>query len=302
MAILSIKWNNKMNHIQAMRAFVRVVESLSFHKSAEQLGIPRSTLSKRISDLEQHYAVKLLHRSTRTVMPTAEGQAYYLQAVRLLAEFDELEQQMHDKHRVLKGHLRVDMPMLFAEQLFIPKLPDFYQRYPKIKLTLGISDRAVNIAQDGVDCVIRIGEVYDQTLIGRKFADFDFVTCASPAYLDEYGVPQTPSELENHRLIGYFSDISGTRPLCFPQTEINQFHYSANGANGIVAMLKAGLGIGQPLRALVQTWLDSGELVEILADYPRPSLPAYLLTHERKQSARLRAFSDWVWERFAYQR
>ncbi len=220
MATLSIKWNNQMNHIQAMRAFVRVVESLSFHKSAEQLGIPRSTLSKWISDLEQHYAVKLLHRSTRTVMPTAEGQTYYLQAVRLLAEFDELEQQMHDKHRVVKGHLRVDMPMLFAEQLFIPKLPDFYQRYPKIKLTLGISDRAVNIAQDGVDCVIRIGEVYDQTLIGRKFADFDFVTCASPAYLDEYGVPQTPSELENHRLIGYFSDISGTRPLCFPQTEI----------------------------------------------------------------------------------
>ena len=302
MATLSIKWNNQMNHIQAMRAFVRVVESLSFYKSAEQLGIPRSTLSKWISDLEQHYAVKLLHRSTRTVMPTAEGQTYYLQAVRLLAEFDELEQQMHDKHRVQKGHLRVDMPMLFAEQLFIPKLPDFYQRYPKIKLTLGISDRAVNIAQDGVDCVIRIGEVHDQTLIGRKFADFDFVTCASPAYLAEYGVPQTPNELENHRLIGYFSDISGTRPLCFPQTEINQFHYSANGANGIVAMLKAGLGIGQPLRALVQTWLDSGELVEILADYPRPSLPAYLLTHERKQSARLRAFSDWVWERFAYQR
>ncbi|SMB89197.1 DNA-binding transcriptional regulator, LysR family [Pasteurella testudinis DSM 23072] len=292
-----------MNPIHAMRAFVRVAESLSFHQSAQQLGIPRSTLSKQISDLEQHYAVKLLHRSTRSVALTVEGQAFYRQAVHLLAEFDELEQRMKHGRQAVQGHLRVDMPMMFAERLFIPKLPDFYARYPDIKLTLGISDRTVNLVEQSVDCVIRIGNVRNESLIGRQFAEFEFVTCAAQAYLAQYGTPQTPQALQQHRIVGYFSDSDGIQPLLFAQAggkpyAVRDFHYAANGANGILEMIRAGLGIGQQLKAFIAPWLANGELQTLLDDYRRPPLPAYLLTRDRRQSTRLKVFSDWVVETF----
>src|SRR5882762_4573584 len=194
-----------MDHMAAMRAFVRVVEVGTFTRAAQLLSIPKPTLSKLIQGLEAHLRTRLLNRTTRRVTVTADGAAYYERVISILADVDELDGSMTLSQASPKGRLRIDIGTSLALLILIPALPQFHARYPDIQIDLGVSDRPVDLVGENVDCVVRAGEITDQSLIARRIAEFGFVSCASPAYLAQYGEPRHPTELERgHFIIGYF--------------------------------------------------------------------------------------------------
>lgn len=290
-----------MNQLLAMRAFVRVVETASFSRAADQLALPRSTVSKLITDLEKHLGIKLMHRTTRTVGTTSEGQDYYNHALRLIGDIDAVDNAVRGKKLKPRGHLRIDAPVSFANCLLIPALPDFRREYPDVTIALGISDRTVNIVGEGVDCAIRAGELRDMTMIARRIFNLQYVTCVSPIYLQRMGGPSSPADLQaNHVKVGYFNAATGKpEPLIFEngtdRYEIDECAVSANEGNGLIGIMLAGLGVGQHLRRFVQPYLDSGELVAVLDDWTRPAIPFHIVyPPNRHQSARLKVFVEWV--------
>ncbi|PMR77886.1 LysR family transcriptional regulator [Billgrantia endophytica] len=290
-----------MNQLLAMRAFVRVVETGSFSQTANHLALPRSSLSKLVSDLEIHLGIKLLNRTTRAVTATSDGLEYYRHAARLVAEVDALDGDMRGNGLKPSGHLRVDAPATFATSLLIPALADFQREYPGISVALGVSDRAVNLVGEGVDCVIRAGRLDALSMVGRHLIELDYVTCAAPGYLERRGAPSHSNELgTGHTRLGYFIAATGRPiPLHFEKGnerfEMADSDYAANDGNGLMAMLLAGLGVGQHFRRCVQPYLDSGELVPVLTDWSRPGMPFHILyPPNRHQSARLKVFIEWL--------
>lgn len=295
-----------MNQLLAMRAFVRVVETGSFSRAADQLALPRSTVSKLVTDLERHLGSKLMHRTTRAVAATSDGLEYFSHAMRLIAELDTVDNALRGKTLKPSGHLRIDAPASFANCLLIPALADFHREYPGITLALGISDRTVNIVGEGVDCVIRAGRLDEMAMIGRTFVELDYVTCAAPAYLERMGTPASPLDLQaGHVQAGYFFAATGKAdPLVFERGtqryEMASCSFSTNEGNGLLEMLRAGLGIGQHFRRCVQPYLDSGELLPLLPDWSRAPMPLHLVyPPNRHRNARLKVFVDWVIRTFA---
>lgn len=295
-----------MNQLLAMRAFVRVVESGSFRSAANQLLVPRSTVSKLVTDLEKHLGARLMHRTTRHIGVTPEGEEYYRHAARLVAEVDEADSAVRGKKLTPRGHLRIESTTTFAQNILIPHLPDFHEKYPDISIALGTSNRTANIVGEGVDCAIRAGEIGDVSLVARHLFDAGFVTCASPAYLARMGTPETPEELDGkHGKIGFFSYADGKmKPMLFLKPGyrhvISDLQFSTNEDNGQIAMILAGLGVGQNLRPFVLPYLQSGQLVEILGEWSHPPLPFHVVYPPgRHQSARLKVFVEWLLERFA---
>ncbi|MGF6345778.1 LysR substrate-binding domain-containing protein [Variovorax sp. W2I14] len=293
-----------MNQLLAMRAFVRVVDTGSFSRTADQLALPRSTVSKLITDLEKHLNIKLMQRTTRAVTPTSDGLEYYGHAVRWIAEMDSVESAVRGKKVKPSGHLRIDAPAVFANSLLIPELPEFHREYPEITVAVGISDRPLNIVEEGVDCVIRAGRLDDMAMVGRRVTELQYVTCAAPAYLDRKGIPSSPDDLElNHAAACYFFSTGKPELLIFERGaerfEIGNCVFSTNEGNGLKEMLLAGLGVGQHFRRIVQPYLDSGELVAVLEDWSRPPMPFHILyPPNRHQNAKLKAFADWVVQKF----
>ena len=184
-----------MDKFSAMQAFVRVVEAGTFTKAADSMDLPKATVTRLIQDLEKELDTKLLNRTTRKVAVTVDGAAYYEQASRLLGEVDELESSMSRAKASPRGKLKVDVPSSLGLTVIIPALPDFYARYPDIQLELGVSDRPVDIIAENVDCVVRGGELTDQSLVARRIGEFYLVSCASPGYLKRHGKPKHPREL-----------------------------------------------------------------------------------------------------------
>ncbi|TKT67189.1 LysR family transcriptional regulator [Rhizobium sp. LC145] len=294
-----------MNQLLAMRAFVRVVDTGSFRGAANQLQVPRSTVSKLVTDLEKHLGARLMNRTTRNVVVTAEGEEYYRYAARLVAEVDEADSAVRGRKLTPRGHLRIESHPTFAQNVLIPYLPDFHRQYPHISIALGIGNRPANIIGEGVDCAIRAGEIGDETLIARHLFDADFVTCASPAYLERMGAPASPEDLAaNHVAVGFFSHADGRmKPLAFEKSGhrhlVSDLQFSANEDNGQIAMILAGMGVGQNLRPFLLPYLQSGELVEVLGEWSHPTLPFRVVyAPGRHQSARLKVFIQWLVERF----
>lgn len=187
-----------MDRIQAMQIFMRVAETGSFVQAAETLSLPSSTVSSTIKNLEKYLQVRLLNRTTRRVNLTPEGLQYLGQCREILSLIEHAESSLTEAIKRPQGRLRVDMPSGIAHSIVMPNLRDFHQRYPDIYLMIGVSDRQVDLVQEGVDCVIRTGELNNSTLVARPLGRFRWVTCASPEYLHENGVPQSPEELSVH--------------------------------------------------------------------------------------------------------
>jgi DNA-binding transcriptional LysR family regulator len=196
-----------MDRFDAMQAFVRVVEAGSFTKAAETLQWRKTSVTQLVQQLEARLRVKLLNRTTRKVNVTADGAAYYERAVRLLADMDDAETSLSSVSDSPRGRLRVDVPSPLARMILVPALPAFHARYPDIQLDMGVSDRMVDLIGDQVDCVIRGGEVIDQSLIARRVGDLQMNACAAPSYLQRIGTPLHPRDLEDshHRTVGYLS-------------------------------------------------------------------------------------------------
>lgn len=291
-----------MDQLLAMRCFVRIAETGTFAKAADQLNLPRSTVSKLILDLENHLGSKLIQRTTRTTNVTPEGAAYYERAKALIAEIEDMDAAARRAKAQPKGRLRVDIGSSLANMFVIPALPDFRRRYPDIEVYLGVSDRPVDLIGDGVDCAIRGGPLADTSLIARYIRDLDFVTCASPAYIASHGLPAHPSELTgDHVLLSYFSSATGKPfPMLFhrgdERIEIDSGAMVAvNESTAHMTAFLAGLGIGQATRPVAAPHLDDGSLVAVLEDWTRPPIPLHVLyPPNRYLNAKLRVFVDWV--------
>lgn len=296
-----------MDQLLAIRAFVRIAEAGNFSRAADQLNLPRSTVSKLIQDLEDTLGARLIQRTTRRTTVTPEGAAYYERALRLLADLDEMDAEARRVRALPGGRLRVDIGSVLANLALIPALPDFRSRYPDIELRLGVSDRPADMVGEGIDCVIRGGVLAESSLIARKLCELQMATCAHRGYVDAHGLPAHPDELRGgHRLVGYFSSLTGRAfPLRFERdgeaVEIQPDAGAAvNESTAHVTALFAGLGIGQAFRFAIQPHLDSGALVEVLPDWDQPRFPLYVMYPQtRHMNAKVRVFVDWVVDVFA---
>jgi LysR family transcriptional regulator for bpeEF and oprC len=295
-----LEWN--LDQLVAMRAFVRVVETGSFTRAAALLDMPKPTVSKFIQGLEAHVQTKLLNRTTRRVTVTADGAAYYERVIRLLTEIDELHGSMTLSQATPKGRLRIDVSGSLATLIIIPALPDFHARYPDIQIDLGVTDRPVDLIGENVDCVIRGGELTDQSLIARRIADMLFVTCAAPSYLERFGTPRHPTDLEKHHaMVGYFSAGNG-RAYPFDFSRDGE-HYeirgrtilSVNDGTAFVTAGLAGLGIIQAPEFMVRQHLVSGALRLVMTDWATEPMPLHVVyPQNRHLSNKVRVFVDWI--------
>lgn len=288
-----------MDRIDAMRAFVRVVERRSFAMAAHDLALPRSRISEAVRRLEEQLGVRLLVRTTRRVTPTAEGEEYHRRCLPILSAIDDAEAAVTSATPA--GRLRVDMHGTLARHFLLPHLADFLARHPGVELHIGEGDRLVNLVEEGIDCVVRVGEPADSGLIGRRLAMLEEGTFASPAYLERHGVPITPDDLAGHRMIGFVS--SGTRtviPLEFQRdgglvTVTLPISVRVTAAATYAQLARCGLGLVQVPRYRVARHLDGGQLVEVMRDFPPRPSPVHLLYPEGRQlSPQVRAFMEWV--------
>lgn len=296
-----------MDHLLALRMFVRIAEAGTFGRAADQLSLPRSTASKLIQDLEQHLGAKLIHRTTRSITVTPEGAQYYERARRLIADLEEMDAAARQTRAQPRGLLRVDVGSILANQILLPALPRFQAAYPDIELRLGVSDRPTDLVSEGIDCVIRGGALADTTLIARKLCDMEFVTCCHAAYAAQHGMPAHPDELaQRHRLVGYFSSLSGkVFPLRFARggDTIEIAMHAAVAVNESTAhrtALMAGLGIGQTFAWFVREPMARGDMVRVLEAWQPPRHPLHILyPPNRHLNAKVRVFVDWAVELFA---
>jgi LysR family transcriptional regulator, regulator for bpeEF and oprC len=290
-----------MDRTEAMRLFTRIVELRSFTAAAEAQGLPRATATHAIQQMEQRLGVRLLQRTTRSVTPTLDGQAYYERCVRVLADLEEMDAFIGEAAAQPQGKLRVDLQPTLAMALLVPRLGEFCARYPGLELEIGMGDRLVDLVREGVDCVVRGGEPRDSSLVARRVALREQVTCASPAYLAQHGTPRTLEQFRQHRAVNYVSSATGKRmPFEFVvDGKLQAIHLkstvSVNNVDAYVACARQGLGLVQMPRYHVQGMLDAGELVEVLKKVAQPPMPVSVLyPHHRQLSPRVRVFIDWV--------
>ena len=294
-----------MNKLQAMEVFIQVVDAGGFTRAAENMQLPKATVSTLIAALESSLSVKLLNRTTRHVSITSDGAAYYEHCVRILSDVREAEESLSRTRLNPSGRLRVDAPTALASELLIPALPDFFARYPDIVLELGCSDRPVDLIEEGVDCAVRGGELGDVNLIARRVGVLHFITCASPSYLAHHGTPQHPNDLPRHRGVNFFSAKTG-RTYEWDFTRDGEriqiamlSHIALNDSNAYSAAGVAGLGIVQMTHFMLAPLMEQGKMVELLKEWESDPLPIHVIyPPNRHLSAKVRVFVEWVADMF----
>jgi DNA-binding transcriptional LysR family regulator len=290
-----------MENTEAIKRFVRVAELSSFTKAADALGLPKASVSLAVQQLENKLGTQLLHRTTRKVQLTPDGQVFYERGKDVLAEMDELESLFQADDESVSGLIRVDMSYPTARNIVIPHLPEFLAKYPNIQVDLSSTDRRVDLIAEGFDCVIRVGKLSDSGLIARHLGELSQANFISPAYLAQYGEPKKLEDLSKHWLIHYHINTDtkfdafeyGDGQVC--QRIPMQSRISVNNVDAYRTACLAGLGIIQVPQMLGAKFVADGELVEVLRDYRAPKMPVSLLyPHRRNLSKRVRIFMDWL--------
>lgn len=292
-----------MENIDAIKRFIRVAELASFTKAADNLGLPKASISIAVQQLESKLGTQLLHRTTRKVQLTPDGQLFYEKGKDVLAEIDDLESLFQSNDTSIKGLIRVDMSLPMAKNLVIPKLPAFLDRYPNIQVDLSSTDRRVDLVADGFDCVVRTGTLSDSGLIVRNLGELPQSNFVSPTYLEKYGMPEKIDDLSNHWLIHYnvnpsskfdaFEYFDGQTCIKIPM----QSRISVNNVDAYRNACVVGLGIMQAPYLGARRMMREGKLVEVLKDFRAPAMPVSLLyPHRRNLSKRVRIFMDWLSE------
>ena len=292
-----------MDKLETLKLFIRIVELRSFSQAADQIGIPRATASNAIKSLEKDLQCRLLERTTRHVMPTLDGKAYYDRCIRILAELDDAESSLKNIVLRPRGILSIDLPTIQASQIILPRINEFHERYPDIELIIGSGERLVNLVKEGIDCVVRSGELEDSSLICKKIAEIPQIICASPEYLKKYGIPEHPDDLINHYCVRFFSS---TDKNIYPfeliiDNKINNYFLknwvSVNNAENYVLCALQGTGLIQVPHYHIANSLKDGKLIEVLSQWQSPKMSVSVLYPQHRQlSMRVRVFINWLTE------
>ncbi len=290
-----------MDRIALFQTFTRVVECASFTRAADTLGLPRSSVSAAIQNLESLVGVRLLHRTTRKVVLTPDGAAFYERCLRVIADVDETENLFRQSAAGLRGRLRIDVPGRIGRLIIAPALGGFLAQYPHVDVDLGITDRAIDLIEDSVDCVLRVGVRGEAGLTSRPIGDLSLINVASKSYLRQHGTPRTPADLPAHLAVNYASPSSG-RVEDWEWHEDGKAHalpmrgrVSVDNAEAYIACCLAGLGLIQIPAYDVRSHLASGELVEVMPEYRAAPMPMSLLYPRRQHlPRRVQVLSDWL--------
>ncbi|KXF83466.1 LysR family transcriptional regulator [Enterovibrio coralii] len=284
-----------------MVIFTEVIKYGSFTKAAEKTGHSTSYISKEINKLEERLGVRLLHRTTRTLNLTPEGELYFEQCRQIVQDAAQLESAMLGHQSTPKGHLKISCPTSFGLITLAPLIRKFTDTYPDITFDVELNDRKIDLVAEGIDIAIRATQyLEDSSLISRKFMTSEGVTVASPDYLKANGTPTHPSELKDHRVISYtnlpnyntwrYSEKNGD----LIEVNVDSF-MTSNSSQLILSMCLEGRGIIRTPRFNMRDELRTGELVELFAEYPRTQIEIYLVYPSRKHmSSKVRSFIDFV--------
>ena len=292
-----------MGQLEDIQVFIRIVEAGGIGKAADQLGMAKSAVSRRLAALENRLATKLIQRTTRTLNLTESGQTYYQNALKVADSFESLNQSVNTTDQALSGTLRLALPVSFGLTHLAPLLDQFAKAHPKLVLKIDFSDREVDLIGDGVDLAFRIGELKETAIQARKIVPIRFVVCASPDYLKRAGLPKTPESLKDHKILRYsgeqnqdwrFMDAEGHAHLIPLDT-----HMVANNGDFLMQMTIAGHGIIFSPSFIVWQAIADGQLVQILTDYQLIELNAYVIYPQtRFLSQKVRVFIDFLVEQF----
>ena len=290
-----------MDQLQGMRVFTRVAELGSFARAANTLDLSRAMASSYVAQLEKHLGTRLLHRTTRKVSVSPQGAVYLEHCKRILAEIDAADDQLRLARNRPQGKLRVDVPVAFGKYLLLPAIPSFTQRYPDIALEVRFNDRYVDIASEHVDVAVRVGQVNSPEIIAKRIAASRLLTCASPNYLAQNGIPRTPEDLRKHRLLGHlrgensrpadwqFKLGDGMRSLKLPLA------LSFNTVDALTVSALEGQGVVQQLDLLVSSYLSEGRLVEVLREFSCEGPPMSVIFPKATQHlAKVRVFAEFA--------
>lgn len=292
-----------MENLNALVIFAKVAETRSFTEAAHMLGMSASGVSKAVSRLEQDLGVSLLHRTTRTVRLTDDGAGFFERCRHILSELNEAEAQLNQTRSVPRGRIRVQMPVGFGGRIVLPALVGFTERYPELIIDAELSDRIPDLAYEGIDAVVHIGQLSDSRLIARKLCDLRFVTCAAPKYLEQHGQPETPNDLDRFRCLAYVIPQTGRYRDWQFEKDGRMFSRTVSGplnVNNAEALLEAavaGAGIGMISTFIAADAIRAGKLKILLRDYVSPGPPVSVLyLPNRHLSPRVRVFIDFLAE------
>lgn len=296
-----------MDRLKAMQVFVRIVEANSYTKAAETLDLPRAALTATINKLEAFLGTRLLQRTTRRLSLTPDGAEYFQKCLEILRAVDDAEGAFRRQGATKpKGRLRVELPGAVGRNLVMPHIAAFCREYPEIDLVISMSEQVKDLTREGLDCSLRVGDLQDSTMIGRRLGSMGFLTCGAPAYLAAHGVPRGLEDLHAHRGVTHFSGRTG-RPFDWDfvtdgrvVTMAVRGAIAVNDPDAYIICALQGMGLIQAARYQVRQHLASGALVEVLASTPPTPMPISLLYPQgRMASARLGVFAAWLAGLFA---
>jgi LysR family transcriptional regulator for bpeEF and oprC len=291
-----------MDRLKAMQAFVRIVEANSYTKAAETLDLPRAALTATIKKLEAFLGTQLLQRTTRRLSLTPDGADYFRKCLEILQAVEDAEGTFRGQAASKpKGKLRVELPGAVGRHLVMPHIAGFCRDYPDIDLVVSLNEQVRDLTQEGLDCSLRVGELQDSSMIGRRLGSMGFLTCASPGYLAAHGTPQTLDDLRAHRGVTHFSGRTG-RPFDWDfmtggsvTTVEVRSAITVNEPDAYILCALQDMGLIQAARYQVRHLLASGALVEVLAAMPPTPMPMSLLYPQgRMASPRLSVFATWL--------
>jgi DNA-binding transcriptional LysR family regulator len=290
-----------MDRVDLFRVFCRVVESASFTRAADRLAMPRSSVSLAVQELERMVGTRLLHRTTRKVSPTQDGLALFDRCQALVDEFEEVAGLFDQDRQGLAGRIRVDLPGRIGRLIVAPALHEFLDSHPGVDVILGVTDRSTDLIEEGIDCVLRVGTPENSFLVARPLGEIRFINVASPAYIDRFDRPQSPDDLDAHRMVLFASPNSGrVEPFEWMAggqtlTRTVPGRLTVNNADAQIAACLAGLGIIQIPAYDVRGELERGELVEIMPGFKAEPMPVNLLfPRRRERTKRILAFAEWL--------
>lgn len=293
-----------MDRFHAITAFSGVVETGSFARAAERLDVSVSAVSRQVAELEAHLDARLLNRTTRRLSLTESGRAFYERCVQLLSDLEEAEQSAHAGTVTPRGTLRLTCSITFGARHLAPPIAEFVGRFPEMRFDVELSDRAIDLVDERFDLAVRIGAIGSQNLVGRKIGSTRLLCCASPAYLARHGEPKTPEELIDHACLTYeysssrnvwrFCDRDGTERNVKVSGPVH-----ANNGRFLEAMAVEGVGIVTEPDFIIGPDVRAGRLVRLLREYElQPSTIYVVYPSRRHLSAKVRAFADFLAERF----